>query len=127
MNQRLTNLSRFAVGFDFTYSMTFPLGIHSVRIRKDFGVVEIDTPNKGKMFRWDRRFQVTISWHNRWAKGERHGGLSVDRRYLERPVGVPFHPEVFDSHGASLVFSIDRKSTRLNSSHLPTSRMPSSA
>ena len=94
------------MGFDFTYSMTFPLGIHSVRIRKDCGVVVIDTPNKGKMFRWDRRFQVTISRHNRWAKGERHDDLWVDKRYLERPVRVLFHPEMFDGHGASLVFSI---------------------
>ena len=94
------------MGFDFKYSMTFPLGIHSVRIRKDCGVVDIDTPNKGKMFRWDRRFQVTISRHNRWARGEQHGDLWVDQRYLERSVGVPFHPEMFDGHGTSLVFPI---------------------
>ena len=43
---------------------------------------------------------------------------------------VPFeHPEhfVIGESEHSVVDDLDRKSTRLNSSHLPTSRMPSSA
>ena len=35
--------------------------------------------------------------------------------------------EVLPAHGGRLVKSLDRKSTRLNSSHVTTTRMPSSA
>ena len=45
----LTNSRRFASGLDLVYSITFPLCIHSETIRKYWGFVEIETPNKGKM------------------------------------------------------------------------------
>ena len=64
----LTNRKRFFSGLDFTYSITFPLGIHSVIMRKQCGSVETETPNKGKMFGWDKYFQPTISRHNRWVR-----------------------------------------------------------
>ena len=46
----LTNRKRFASGLDVAYLITFPLGIHSEKIRKQCGSVDTETPNKGKMF-----------------------------------------------------------------------------
>jgi len=46
----LTNPKRFASGWDLAYSITFPPGIHSVRMRKQHGSADIETPNKGRMF-----------------------------------------------------------------------------
>ena len=46
----LTNSKQFASGLDLVYSITFPLCIHSEMIWKYWGVVEIETPNKGRMF-----------------------------------------------------------------------------
>ena len=48
-------------------------------------------------------------------------GLEVENVYYDNIM----HISVF--HGAHQIFSRDRKSTRLNSSHIATSRMPSSA
>ena len=61
----LTSRKRFFSGLFFAYSITFPLGIHSVIMRKRCGSVDTDAPNKGKMFGWDKCFQPTISRHNR--------------------------------------------------------------
>lgn len=61
----LTNCKRFAAGLDFAYFIIFPLGIHSVRIRKQCVSAEMETPNRGRMFGWDKCFQVIISRHNR--------------------------------------------------------------
>ena len=41
--------------------------------------------------------------------------------------GVMFWDERFDENGQSKSHPVDRKSTRLNSSHMSESRMPSSA
>ena len=46
------------------------------------------------------------------------GGVSIDTREMKRVLAV---------HSEDLDCVIDRKSTRLNSSHIPLSRMPSSA
>ena len=40
---------------------------------------------------------------------------------------VPLAANLDNTNGAELAINIDRKSTRLNSSHIPLSRMPSSA
>ena len=74
----LTNRKRFAFGLDLAYFITFPLGIHSVRMQKQRGSLETETPNKGKMFGWDKCFQLIISRHNRWVKSKqwRCTGLS---------------------------------------------------
>ena len=41
---------------------------------------------------------------------------------------IPNFPvSTVESHQGKLIFGLDRKSTRLNSSHIPLSRMPSSA
>ena len=57
----LTNRKRFSSGLDFAYCITFPLGIHSVRMQKPRGSVDMEMPNKGKIFLWDRYFQLIIS------------------------------------------------------------------
>jgi len=62
-----TNRKRLAPGFDLAYCITFPLGIHLERIRKQSGSRDTETPNRDKMFGWDKYFQVTISRHNRWG------------------------------------------------------------
>ena len=61
----LTNRKRFASGFDLVYCVTFPLGIHSVRMWKRRGPVDTKTPNRGKIFGWNKCFQPVISRHNR--------------------------------------------------------------
>ena len=61
----LTSLKRFASGLDLAYCITFPPGIHSVRMRKQHGSADTETPNKGRMFGWDKCFQLMISRHNR--------------------------------------------------------------
>ena len=66
----LTNRKRFASGLDLAYCITFPLGIHSERMRKQRRSVDTETPNKGEMFGWDKYFQPMISRQNRWAKAE---------------------------------------------------------
>ena len=66
----LTNRNRFASGLDLAYCITFPLGIHSVRIRKRCGSADTETPNNGRMFGWVKCFQLIISRHNRWEKAE---------------------------------------------------------
>ena len=60
----LTNWRRFASGKDLVYSTTFPLDIQSVRMRKQRGSADTETPNKGKIFGWDRCFQLMISRHS---------------------------------------------------------------
>lgn len=47
---RLTNSKRFTSGLDLVYSITFPFCIQSEKIRKLWGSVETETPNKGRMF-----------------------------------------------------------------------------
>ena len=44
-----TNCNRFAVILDFVYHDILPFGIHSVRMRKLCGSVEMETPSKGKI------------------------------------------------------------------------------
>ena len=65
-----TNRKRFASGLALAYCITFPLGIHSVRMRKQYGSADTEIPNRGKMLGWDRCFQPMISRHNRWVKAE---------------------------------------------------------
>jgi len=69
-NNELTSRKRFASGWNFAYSITFPLGIHSVIMRKQRGSTDTEAPNKGKMFGWDKCFQPMISRHNRWLEIE---------------------------------------------------------
>lgn len=64
-NSRLTSCNRFASGLDLAYCITFPLGIHSVIMRKHCESVDTETPNKGMRFGWDRCFQLMISRHSR--------------------------------------------------------------
>ena len=45
----LTNCKRFAFGFAFVYSITFPFCIQSEMTQKLRGSVEMETPNKGRM------------------------------------------------------------------------------
>ena len=45
----LTNRKRFAAGLDLAYPITFPFCIQSQMIRKFWGSVDTETPNKGKM------------------------------------------------------------------------------
>jgi len=58
----LTNLRRFVVGFDITYSLMFPCAIHSITEHKGERVVEM--PRKRTMFGCDRRFQILICLEN---------------------------------------------------------------
>jgi hypothetical protein len=53
----LTNCKRFVCGLNLAYSITFPLGIHSVIIWKRFGSSDTEIPNRGRMFGWDKYFQ----------------------------------------------------------------------
>ena len=66
----LTKRKRFSSGLEAVYHITFPLGIHSLTMRKQYGSTDTETPNKGKMFGWDRCFQLMISRHNRWTKAK---------------------------------------------------------
>ena len=63
-----TSRKRFASVFFLAYSITFPLGIHSVRIRKQYGSVEAEIPSRGRIFGWDKCLHPMISRHNRWGK-----------------------------------------------------------
>ena len=63
-NGCLTKRRRFAFGLDLVYCVTFPLDIHSVRMLKLHWTASTDTPNKGRMFSWDRCFQAIVSRHN---------------------------------------------------------------
>src|SRR5881398_2717890 len=47
--------------------------------------------------------------------------------FMERHLGLALDPDVLDRGCQALFHEVDRKSTRLNSSHRLTSRMPSSA
>ena len=67
----LTERKRLASGLDLTYSITFPLGIHSEMIRKYWGSLDTETPKRGKMFGWDKRFQMRTSRQSRWVETER--------------------------------------------------------
>ena len=60
-----TNRKRFASGLDVAYLIAFPLDIHSEKIWKQCGSVDTETPTRGRMFGWDRRFYHIISRHNR--------------------------------------------------------------
>ena len=64
-SKQVTNRKRFASGLDLVYCITFPSGIHSERMRKKSGSGDIEIPNKGKIFGWDKCFQPMISRHNR--------------------------------------------------------------
>ena len=64
----LTNCKRFAFGLDTAYWITFPLGIHSVRMRKQCKFADTETPSKGKTFGCDKCFQAMISRQNHWGK-----------------------------------------------------------
>ena len=66
--------------------------------------------------RTEVRAGMRITWHQRIAVDD---GL-VLRADVYRPVGDAPCPVI-------LTYGIDRKSTRLNSSHIQKSRMPSSA
>ena len=63
----LTNSKRFASGLDLVYSTTFPFCIQSETMQKCWGSMETETPNKGRMFGWDSRFQHMISRQNRYV------------------------------------------------------------
>lgn len=65
-----TKRRRLASGLTFMYSITFPLGIHSETIRKCWGFLDTETPNKGKTFGWDNRFQMRTSRQSRWVETE---------------------------------------------------------
>ena len=102
----LTNRKRFASGFDLAYFVTFPLGIHSVRMWKRRGLVDTKTPNNGKMFGWDKCFQPMISRHNRWGESQATVMNESGWRYLEDPVGVTVvHLETFYGHRGPQVLS----------------------
>jgi len=61
----LTNPSRFTSGLDLAYCITFPLGIHSVRIRKQHESSDTEIPNKGRRFGWVKCFQPMVSRNSR--------------------------------------------------------------
>ena len=65
---RRTNCKRFTSGLDLAYSITFPFCIQSETIRKNRGFVETETPNRGKMLGWERRFQLITSRQNRYMQ-----------------------------------------------------------
>ena len=66
----LTNCKRFASGLALVYSITSPFCIQSETIQKLWGSVETETPNKGKMLGWDRRFQPIISRQTRYVQAQ---------------------------------------------------------
>ena len=57
----LTSCRRFALGLDLVYSFKVPLGIHSERMRNWCRSFDTKTPNRGRIFGWDRCFQPIIS------------------------------------------------------------------
>ena len=61
----LTKRKRFSSRLEVAYCIMFPLGIHSVTMQKQYGSADAETPDKGKIFGWDRYFQLMISRHNR--------------------------------------------------------------
>jgi len=46
----LAKRKRLASGLNFVYSVTFPLGIHSEMMRKYWGLLDTETPSRGKTF-----------------------------------------------------------------------------
>ena len=87
--------------------MTFPLGIHLEKIRKQRRSVDTETPTRGKMFGWDKCFHHMISRHNRWFEAEQWTMCKINRRYLENLVWVtPVRLELLDGYGTSRVFSV---------------------
>ena len=64
----------------------------------------------------------------RHLKAQGHEVIAVDRREGEVGDGIKLIiGDLFELEFADSVINGDRKSTRLNSSHIPLSRMPSSA
>ena len=60
---RLANCKRFALGLNPEYCNILPFCIHSVRMRKRCGSVEIETPSRRRILGWDKCFQIMISRH----------------------------------------------------------------
>jgi hypothetical protein len=112
----LTRRKRLASGLDFMYSITFPLGIHSEMMRKYRGFFDTETPSSGKIFGWDKRFQIRTSRQSPWAKTKwlqctplsTATNLENLLEFILRP-----DPQVFDGHRTSsiLPFAHVRKAT----------------
>ena len=104
----LTKSKRLACGLDLTYSIKFPLGIHSDMMRKYRGFFDTETPNRGKMFGWDNRFQIRTSRQNCLVEGKRlscvQPGSVTNLENLIELVPRP-SPQVLDGHGTSSMFS----------------------
>ena len=77
--------------------------------------------------------QAALERLGRMPVGEAIVGRSSVRQYaaaaltLEELNGEPYPARIFSPADFPGLFALDRKSTRLNSSHIPLSRMPSSA
>ena len=69
----------------------------------------------------------TVSFAEAQTTNIRYKGQSADASWYYEENGVYTNVDVFATNSASKQGSEDRKSTRLNSSHLKLSRMPSSA
>ena len=59
--------------------------------------------------------------------GDNPDSVEKNRRILAERIGLPVNSIYFMNQVHGRDVAIDRKSTRLNSSHIPLSRMPSSA
>ena len=67
----------------------------------------------GREYRWKEHDSLTVRGNKWFRHSQSKGGYPIDF--------------VMEFYGKSMTKSIDRKSTRLNSSHRSLSRMPSSA
>jgi hypothetical protein len=104
----LTKRKRLASRLEQMYSITFPLGIHSEMIRKCRGFSDTETPNRGKIFGWDNRFQIRTSRQSPWVGIKlwwcsRLSAVTNLENLVEftlRP-----NPQVLDGHGTPSILS----------------------
>ena len=72
------------------------------------------------------RTGITLPWMSTWfAHKADYGEMLVEDYHIREYVDKKFNRQ--PPYSAVAKVTIDRKSTRLNSSHIPLSRMPSSA
>ena len=81
----------------------------------------------GEFTRWNNRYAGTIVGNKSFTAQGRHARLQFDLQFNGKRYLASNHIVIFALMDVDVPPHLDRKSTRLNSSHIPLSRMPSSA